>query len=277
MINQIKSVLRDEMILLSVFYPLEKCIIKKKYLLDRAGIESGFAVVFAIPYYTKSCDGKKNISAYAVSRDYHLYIKGLESRIVPKLKALYPDVSFAFFADHSPIDERDAAVRAGLGIYGKNRLIITEPYSSYVFLGELIVGATLPEGSYVDRDIQYCENCGLCQKNCPWLCGESAECLSAMTQKKGELSDSEKKLIKKYGIWGCDICTEVCPHTKKAKELGSIYSPIEFFNTQTTPFITYETIEKMSDSEFCERAYSWRGRETVLRNIAVAECGDEEG
>ena len=177
MINQIKSVLRDEMILLSVFYPLEKCIIKKKYLLDRAGIESGFAVVFAIPYYTKSCDGKKNISAYAVSRDYHLYIKGLESRIVPKLKALYPDVSFAFFADHSPIDERDAAVRAGLGIYGKNRLIITEPYSSYVFLGELIVGATLPEGSYVDRDIQYCENCGLCQKTARG-CAEKAQNVS---------------------------------------------------------------------------------------------------
>ena len=276
MINQIKRILNKENIFLSVFYPLEKCIIKKKYLLERAKIDYGFAVIFAIPYYTKACDGKKNISAYAVSKDYHLYIKELESRIIPELKTMYPDINFAFFADHSPIDERDAAVRAGLGIFGKNRLVITEQYSSYIFLGELIVGAPLSPQDYTDREVEYCENCGLCQKSCPWLSGECDECLSAITQKKGDLSEHEKELIKKYGLWGCDICTEVCPHTKKAKLSGSIYSPIAFFNTETTPLLTYEIIQNMSDEKFEERAYSWRGRDTILRNTQIAENNNKK-
>ena len=276
MINKIKEVLNSENIALSVFYPLEKCIIKKKYLLERAGIDSGFAVIFAIPYYTRACDGNKNISAYAVSRDYHLYVKELEARIIPKLKGLYPDVNFALFADHSPIDERDAAVRAGLGIFGKNGLIITKQYSSYVFLSELIVGAPLPEGAYTERDPQGCENCGLCQKSCPYFSGECDECFSAISQKKGDLTNEEKALIKKYGAWGCDICSEVCPHTKEAKASGSIYSPIEFFNTEVTPLLTHDGIEKMSDEDFSARAYSWRGRETILRNLKVVENSDTE-
>jgi epoxyqueuosine reductase QueG len=267
MVERIRELLKNENIQLCVFYPLEKCIITKGYLLERAGIDSGFAVIFAIPYYTRACEERRNISAYAVSRDYHRYIKELEERILRQLRDEYPGVPFAMFADHSPIDERDAAVRGGLGIYGKNRLIITKEYSSYVFIGELIVGAPLPEGSYTDKEPECCEDCGACQRLCPWLCGESDECLSAMTQKKGELTDKEKELIKKYGAWGCDICTEVCPHTKKAKEAQSIYSPIEFFNKNATPYLTYEEIEAMSDEEFSQRAYSWRGRETILRNL----------
>ena len=194
MIEKIKELLEAENIFLYTFCPLENCKITKQYLLDKAEINEGFAVIFAIPYYTHACEESPNISAYAVGRDYHFYVKELEGRLIPKLKESFGDIKFALFADHSPIDERDAAARSGLGIFGKNRLLITEKYSSYIFLSELIVGARLPDGYYTEKETEYCENCGLCQKACPWLRGESHECLSALTQKKGELDKDEKEL-----------------------------------------------------------------------------------
>lgn len=271
MIEKIKMLLERENIFLYAFCPLDKCVIKKQYLLDKNNIKDGFAVVFAIPYYTHACEENRNISAYAVGRDYHFFIKELEKSLLSELNKSFPETAFALFADHSPIDERDAAARAGLGIFGKNRLLITEPYSSYVFLAELIVGAPLPDGYYTEREVGYCEDCGACQKACPWLCGESDECLSAMTQKKGVLSDKEKELVRKYGLWGCDICTEVCPHTEKAKLKGTIYSPIKFFSENAIPTLTYQNLSQMDDNEFSKRAYSWRGRETVMRNTEIAE------
>lgn len=276
MIKLIKELLENEGIFLYGFCPLDKCVINKQYLLDRIGISEGFAVIFAIPYYTRACEEDRNISAYAVGRDYHLFVRELDNRLLPELKKSFPNTKFAMFADHSPIDERDAAAKVGLGIFGKNRLLITEKYSSYIFLSELIVGAPLPQGIFEEKEIKYCEDCGLCQKSCPWLCGECDECLSALTQKKGALDENEKALIRKYILWGCDICTEVCPHTKKAKNNGSIYSPIKFFNENTTPYLTYEKVANMSDGEFAERAYSWRGRETILRNTEIAEIGDKK-
>lgn len=276
MVEKIKTLLEKENIFLYGFCPLDKCVIKKQYLLDKAAISEGFAVIFAIPYYTHACEEKRNISAYAVGHDYHLFVKELEGRLITELKSLFPNTSFALFADHSPIDERDAAAKAGIGVLGKNRLLITEKYSSYIFLSELIVGAPLPEGYYEEKEIKYCEDCGLCQKACPWLCDECDECMSALTQKKGKLTDSEKEIIKKYSLWGCDICTEVCPHTKKAKREGTVYSPIKFFSENAISYVTYDKIAGMSDSEFKKRAYSWRGRETILRNTEIAKKGDTE-
>ena len=137
MLERIKQLFHSEHIDVYGFLPIKDCIIKKQYLLDNAGISDGFAVIFAIPYYTRACEEKRNISAYAVGCDYHLFVKKLSERMLCCLTSEYPSVKFAMFADHSPIDERDTAVRAGIGVIGKNGLIITEKYSSYVFLAEL--------------------------------------------------------------------------------------------------------------------------------------------
>ena len=55
-----------------------------------------------------------------------------------------------------------------------------------------------------------------------------------------------------------------------AKKAGTIYSPIEFFSQNAIPRLTYETVAKMSEDEFAKRAFSWRGRQTVLRNLEMA-------
>lgn len=271
--NKIFSLLCENHIDLYGCLPLSSCRITRKYLLDKVGIAEGSVVIFAIPYYTEACDLPRNLSAYAVPRDYHLFVREMATRLEERLRNEFPSNRFAIFADHSPIDERDAAVRAGLGVIGKNGLLLTEKYSSYVFLGELITDAPLP---YREFPLTFCRDCGTCVAACPWKRGESEICLSALTQKKGELSKNEQGLLTRYGcVWGCDICQEVCPYTKKAKKAGTLYTTIPFFQQNDLPFITSSIIDSMEEKDFASRAYSWRGRETILRNLTMAEDADD--
>ncbi len=254
--------------------PLSACRVEKPYLLARHGIEDGTAIMLAIPYYTTHCDrDDRNLSAYATARDYHLFFKSLYDELLPLLEERFPSNRFAAFADHSPIAEVHAAAIAGLGVIGQNHMLLTEKYSSYVFLGEIITDATLPATVH---KVSGCQGCGLCVKACP--AEELGGCLSALTQKKGDLTDGERKVIKRFGsVWGCDICQGVCPHTKKAKQDGTIYSPIGFFADATIPHLTRDALESMSDRDFSERAFSWRGRDTILRNLCLFEEKEKGG
>ena len=263
MFNLISALLAEYGIELFGKIPLEDCNIIKPYLLEKNGISSGTAIVIAVPYFVEdSTNG--NVSKYAVSKDYHLFYTELFSQIIPTLEKAYPDNKFVGFADHSPIDEIEAAAKCALGVIGKHGLLITDKYSSFVFIAALFTDARL---ECEVSEIKKCEDCGLCQKACPVALDKSV-CLSARTQKKGNLSASDTKLMKKYGtVWGCDICQIACPHTKKAIKNETIYSQISFFNKDRTPLLTYDMIEKMSEEEFKDRSYSWRGREVILRNL----------
>ena len=93
------------------------------------------------------------------------------------------------------------------------------------------------------------------------------ECLSAVTQKKGELTEEERDYIIEYGsAWGCDICADVCPYSWKAAK-----TPVKFFYENRTPYLTQDALEKMSDEEFADRAYAWRGRAVIERNLKLFE------
>lgn len=250
--------------------PLSECTVTRPYMLKRAGFDTtdGITVcMLMIPYYVSS--EKTNISHYSKSRDYHLFFDTVCRYVTDQLKSVYPDCIIAGFADTSPINERTAAAKAGLGIIGDNGMLITEKYSSYVFIGEIITNCTDIHTSV--HEIKHCPSCGKCRSVCPMLCG-LGECLSHVTQKKGELTDCETEAIKKYNTaWGCDICQECCPYTEKAKAVGSIYTDIDFFKSERTEYLSSDILAGMSDEEFSQRAYSWRGRKTVMRNLNIIE------
>ena len=266
--NAIKEIFSSHGIELFGAIPLSLCRVTREYKIKKAGFESLdslYAIVFAVPYLAKA--ENRNISAYAVPRDYHLYFKELFAKMIPSLEEKFKGHRFASFADDSPIDERDAAARVGLGILGDNGLLITEKYSSFVFLGEIITD--LPLECEV-AEPKNCEGCGSCKRICPM--GEIGVCLSALTQKKGELEEGETAAIKKYGTaWGCDACQMVCPHTVRALKNGTIYTDVEFFKTNLIPHLTTEILDGMSDEDFGSRAYSWRGRKTIRRNLEIIE------
>ncbi len=266
MTDNLLRILKEFGIDLAAAIPLADCEITREYKLQRAGFsetDSLFAVMIAVPYLTRQ--SKRNISAYATARDYHLFFKELFDRLVPTLNTAFPEKRFVGFADDSPINERDAAAKSGLGIIGDNGMLITEKYSSYVFLGEIITDLPL---ICDPKPIKRCQGCGKCKQICPM--SEIGQCLSALTQKKGELTENEEFFIKKHGsAWGCDLCQEVCPHTLRAIKNQTIYTNIDFFKNNTIPCLTTEILDLMDDEEFAKRAYSWRKRETIRRNLEI--------
>ena len=251
---------------------LSACTLTRPYLLERMGITQGTAFLFVVPYYTTHCDDPaRNISAYAVSRDYHLFISELFERILPVLRTEFPAHRFAGFTDHSPIAEADAAARAGLGVLGCNHLLLTKEYSSFIFLGEIITDAMI-DAPGIEPD--HCPACGACLRACP-VSGDIAGCRSALTQKKGVLDDEQCAILQRHGLaWGCDICQESCPFTVRARERGTLYTTIPFFTEQAIPRLDVATLTAMTDEELATRAFGWRGRATILRNLHILEKGE---
>ena len=259
--------------------PLSSCQTAKGYLLDRAGIPwTGTAILFAIPYVMTADANhpERNVSLYAVPRDYHGYARELEATLIPTLAASFPAHRFALFSDHAPIREVNAAARAGLGVLGMNGLLITPEYGSLVFLAEVVTDADYetvtdsPPPLFPDEP-PACERCGACVAACPGLCteGEREGCLSALTQKKGILTPDEAEAIRKNRlVWGCDVCQLVCPHNIRVIREGRD-TPIPYFRDHRLIHVDTPALDAMSDEEFASRAYAWRGRAVIRRNAEL--------
>ncbi len=220
-------------------------------------------IVIAFPYLLdESSYSESNISKYAVVSDYHGYVVPLLDKVCKELTEKYPENSFVPFADNSPVSEVYAACLAGIGIRGLNSLLLTKEYGSFVFIGEIVTDLFIePTGD----EINACAGCGKCIKACPnGAVSESGidreKCLSGITQKKGELTEKEKQLIKQSGCgWGCDICQNVCPYNKNAKQ-----TYIKEFIESAIP-----VIDKSTPVE--GRAFAWRGKEVIERNLKILD------
>lgn len=260
--------------------PLDKCKILRSYLLERQGISTqGTAFLFAVPYVL--CDDVKNpdrnLSLYAIPRDYHGYFDALRENIIPKLKAHFPAYQFALFSDHSPIDEVHAAALCGLGVIGMHGLLLHKTYGSFIFIAEVITNAPweiatgLTPDDIPQGDIKTCRACGACIRACPGGClpDNRNACLSALTQKKGDLTEEEKgKLMAHPLVWGCDTCQMVCPYNQLVIK-KKIDTPIPYFREHRCVSITAQDILSMSDEDFAMRAYAWRGKGVILRNLQI--------
>ena len=234
-------------------------------IMEREDFTPRSVIVYLLPYYTGET---VNISRYAASLDYHLALRDVADGLITLLKEGTPGANAKGYGDHSPISEVSAALISGLGSIGDNGLILNEKYGSYVFIGDIVTDIE-PQalGATAAREVITCHHCGACKRACPTgiLRMQGTDCLSAITQRKGELTEEEQRLMREYNTaWGCDICQSVCPYNREPR-----ITPIEFFHQERISTLTRELLDSMDKVAFTRRAFAWRGRKTVERNLDI--------
>ncbi|WP_195940527.1 tRNA epoxyqueuosine(34) reductase QueG [Romboutsia sp. 1001713B170131_170501_G6] len=245
---------------------LENRINPKNIMKDAKSI-----IVCAFPYHIDD-EKESNLSRYCRGLDYHIVAKELLQKVCNFLDENIEGFEYKIFVDNGPLVDRELAYLSGIGYFGINNNIITDKYGSYVFIGYIINNYEFSLDKPLGKE---CMKCGKCVKYCPGnaLLGNydmnPRKCLSYITQKKEELSLEEVKAIKSSGkIFGCDICQEVCPHNKNITETN-----IEEFMKDLILNLDYEEIDEISNKEFKRRygnrAFSWRGKKIIKRNIEI--------
>ena len=206
--------------------------------------------------------------------DYHFILSRRMEALIEYIKSEVnqEDVAFKPMVDTGELIDVRVAERAGIGFVGKNGLLVTKEFGSYVYLGELITNIEFP----VDAPVDYgCGDCTRCVDFCPTnaLLGNgkmnAQRCLSYQTQTKGFMPKAFRKKIG-HVIYGCDICQQVCPYNK-GKDFH-LHPEMEPSVEETHPLL--KPLVTISNKEFKERfgkmAGSWRGKKPLQRNAIIA-------
>ncbi len=152
------------------------------------------------------------IASYAYAPDYHTTIVGMLNNVLGRLPE---GVHGRAFCDTAPILEKAWATEAGLGATGKNSLLITPEYGSFVLLGVLVLDARCDDYDAPFAD-DLCGRCTLCVDTCPTRAIvaprviDTRRCISRMTLEK-----NPRHSIDLNGwLAGCDACQSCCPHNR---------------------------------------------------------------
>jgi epoxyqueuosine reductase len=121
--------------------------------------------------------------------------------------------SYRVLVDANQHVDREGAARAGVGFYGKNTMLITRRYGSWVVLGTLVTDVTVEQTPRLALD---CGSCTLCIEACPTGALDepgtldATKCLSYWTQSAEPVPEPYRQELGAQ-VYGCDICQDVCP------------------------------------------------------------------
>jgi epoxyqueuosine reductase len=175
----------------------------------------------------------QGIARYARGRDYHNGLRKKLRKLAAFVRKLAEGTSARPLCDDAPILERAWAVRAGLGVIGKNGLLIVPGQGSFVLLGEVITTLELEPDEPIRRDV--CGSCTRCIDACPTraivepFVLDARRCISYLTiELRGPIPVELRKEVGEH-LFGCDECQTVCPfnQTPRGMTTDPRYEPLE--------------------------------------------------
>lgn len=164
------------------------------------------------------------IARYARGDDYHDVMK---EKLLALLRFVQDragrPVEGKVYVDTGPVLEREFAVRAGLGWFGKHTNLIHKRVGSWLLIGEILLDIELaPDGPASD----HCGTCTLCLEACPTdaivepYVVDSRRCISYHTIELKGAIPLEYRAAMGDRVFGCDDCQDVCPWNRSAPETG---------------------------------------------------------
>lgn len=213
------------------------------------------------------------VARVAWGEDYHRVMRRMLQQVLESC-GLAGEIQ----VDSGPWPEKELAVRAGLGWLGRNTLFYHLRYGSFVNLGVALLAlpADQVQETTGPEPAALCGSCRRCQEACPTgAIGEQGlevgRCLSAISQRRGELSETEAGLLPPR-LYGCDDCQRVCPHNREQVERMADWGWTEV-----------EEVLTLSNRQFREiwgrTAAGWRGAGVIKRNarlVQVSQNGQKD-
>jgi len=175
------------------------------------------------------------------------------------------------------LTEKPIAQRAGVGWYGKNGIIISERFGSWIVLGEIITELELDADEPLQRD---CGDCTICIDSCPTKAIVSpyvidrTKCLQYISERPMNVPLAFREKWEDR-LYGCTTCQEICPQNSKVRPKK--YRPEYGYIGSKIPLIPLLTItEEEFQSYFAYNQIAMRPKEAIKRNavLALGNIGD---
>lgn len=176
--------------------------------------------------------------------------------------------------DDNALVDRAAAVRAGLGWYGKNANVLLPGKGSWFVLGSVLTDAPIAPVQPVTPVADGCGTCRRCMGDCPTgaLVApghlDARRCLAWLLQAAGPFPVEYREALGAR-LYGCDECQERCPVNRRA-ERANPAEPAEPGAQATLPVLA---LLDASDAELEELVGRWyipgRDLRYVRRNALV--------
>ena len=175
-------------------------------------VDNAKSIICCVSAYAPPAPGTPTdgIAAYARHRDYHHELKKMLFAMREQL-----GIEAKACVDTVPISDKHWAARAGLGWIGRNTLLVTPQWGSWVNLGELV---TTEECDIYDTPLpSRCSGCNLCVDACPnhAIATDGAPMIDARRCTAHYTTHHPRPLpsdIDAHGYTlGCDICQLACP------------------------------------------------------------------
>jgi epoxyqueuosine reductase len=192
---------------------------------------AGTVVSLACNYYRWSPEVEGSpISRYARGRDYHATLRDRIRAFRRGLRQRWPTLDDYASVDTGAVMERVWAVRAGLGVVGKNGCLITDRFGSWVFLAVMVLDAEVDRYD-APREVDVCGSCTLCISACPTSAivsegvVDARLCLSYQTiENAGPVPHALRGAFERRAF-GCDICQDVCPLNAQPLQAPERFAP----------------------------------------------------
>jgi len=244
------------------------------------------AVVVAVPYLSYRGDRNAqqgllpHVARYALGRDYHSVLGERLERLNAVIQEEAPGTQTRVYVDTGPVLERELAVRAGLGWFGKNTNLIGPRGDSWTLLGQILTSLDLPRDSpAADR----CGSCTACLEACPTgaipepYLVDSNRCISYLTiELRGSVPRDKRADVDDW-VLGCDICQEVCPWNRKVAPDADAAFQSGTHLEQTNLADLIGTSDEEFKQRFRDTPFERPRRRGLVRNalIVAANTGNE--
>ena len=180
------------------------------------------------------------------------------------------------------VPSRWAAVKAGVGKFGRNNFIYSPEHGSYIIIHSWVTDKELEydevEENYLNSECK--ENCQKCVSSCPTgalsgsLSMDRSKCIAQLSFFAKDIPDEDTR--SKMGLWlyGCDVCQDLCPLNKdkftESEEFPLLREFEEYLKPENLLSMDEDTYTNLVNPRFwyIEKENLWLWKCNALRFMA---------